>query len=509
MNDKILVLDFGSQYNQLIVRRIRELGVYSELVSHEILATDIIKDQTIKGIILSGGPHSVYDDDSFQIDEHIFDLNIPILGICYGMQLMMYKLGGKVEKSLSHEYGKTDIEITEENPLTKGLEKKLTVWMSHGDIVSKLGNGFIETATSKSTPYVMVKHVDKLLFGIQFHPEVSHTPQGINMLNAFIDLTKAKRTWSMAQFIDFEMHKIKQIVGHKNVILGLSGGVDSSVAAALLDKAIGKQLTCIFVDHGLLRLNEGDEVESYFNKNFNLNFIRVDAKNLFLDRLKNVSDPESKRKIIGQTFIEVFEQEVSKMHHVDFLAQGTLYTDLIESGTKSAQTIKSHHNVGGLPKHMRLSLIEPLNTLFKDEVRVLGVELGLPKTLVNRQPFPGPGLAIRIIGEITDEKIEIVQKSDYILRKVFMDHKLNESVWQYFTVLTPIKTVGVKGDQRSYEYVLAIRAVTSVDGMTADFAHIPFDILATISSQITNEVSGVGRVVYDITSKPPGTIEWE
>ncbi|QWB96092.1 glutamine-hydrolyzing GMP synthase [Mycoplasmatota bacterium] len=509
MNDKIIVLDYGSQYNQLIVRRMRELGVYSELVSHTILAKEIQKDPSIKGIILSGGPHAVYEEDSFQIDADIFNLDIPVLGICYGMQLMMHTLGGKVKKGNHQEYGKTTIHVTLDHPLTNGLNQNLLVWMSHGDIVEKLGKDFIETATSTSTPYVMVKHLNKPLYGIQFHPEVSHTPEGMKMLDAFVNLTHANRTWDMKHFIDQKIDDIKTKVLDKDVILGLSGGVDSSVAAALLDKAIGKQLTCIFVDQGLLRLNEGDEVESYFRRNFNLNFIRVDAKALFLKKLKGVSDPEEKRKIIGNTFIEVFDEEVKKLTDVDFLAQGTLYTDLIESGTKSAQKIKSHHNVGGLPEHMKLSLIEPLNTLFKDEVRVLGLELNLEHALVYRQPFPGPGLAIRIIGDITEDKIRIVQESDAILREVFKQEKLNETIWQYFTVLTSVQTVGVKGDQRSYEYVLAIRAVSSIDGMTADFAYIPYEILSNISSRITNEVSGVGRVVYDITSKPPGTIEWE
>ncbi len=508
MNEKIIVLDFGSQYNQLIVRRIREIGVYSELLPHDT-SVDMLNDDSIKGIILSGGPHSVYDKDSFQVDQKLFDLDIPILGICYGMQLMMYDLGGEVKKGHHHEYGKTLIRVTNEDSLTKNLDKDLTVWMSHGDIVTKLAPGFLETANSKSTPYAMVRHEIKPMFGIQFHPEVTHTDKGMEILEAFVDLTKTTKTWDMSHFVDLEVIDIRSRVGNSNVILGLSGGVDSSVAAALLDLAIGKQLTCIFVDHGLLRLDEGDNVETYFKTNFDLKFIRVDAKQIFLDKLKNISDPEQKRKIIGNAFIEVFENEVNKLKDVDFLAQGTLYTDLIESGTKSAQKIKSHHNVGGLPEYMKLSLIEPLNTLFKDEVRQLGLALNLPKELVFRQPFPGPGLAIRIIGDITEEKIVIVQKSDHILRTVFEEEKLNEYIWQYFTVLTPVKTVGVKGDQRSYDYVLAIRAVTSIDGMTADFAHVPFDILARISSRITNEVSGVGRVVYDITSKPPATIEWE
>lgn len=509
MNDKILVLDFGSQYNQLIVRRIRELGVYSELVPHDISLEVLKQDPSIKGLILSGGPHSVYDQDSFTVPKQLFELDIPILGICYGMQLMAHLLGGYVEGSQHHEFGKTHIDLIDENPLTAGLGKTTSVWMSHGDQVKVLPPFFVCTAKSSATEHVMMRHLARRLFGIQFHPEVTHTEQGLHMLEQFVKLTQASRTWSMTTFIESQVEQIRNTVLDQQVILGLSGGVDSSVAAALLDKAIGKQLTCIFVDHGLLRKNEGQEVADYFKQNFQLNLVVVDAKGLFLEKLKGVENPEDKRKIIGKTFIEVFEAETKKLKNATFLAQGTLYTDLIESGTKHAKTIKSHHNVGGLPKEMNLKLIEPLNTLFKDEVRKLGQALGLPEALVQRQPFPGPGLAIRIIGDVTEEKLKIVADSDQILRDEFLAHGLNQSVWQYFTVLTPIKTVGVKGDNRSYEYVLAIRAVTSIDGMTADFAHIPYDVLSKVSSRITNEVKGGGRVVYDITSKPPGTIEWE
>lgn len=508
MNPKILVIDFGSQYNQLIVRRIRELGVYSELVPHTLSVAQIEADDSIVGIVLSGGPHSVYDTDSFTVDSKLFSLNLPILGICYGMQLMTHLLGGSVQEGLTHEFGKTQIEMTGLNPLTAGLSKS-SVWMSHGDQVSKLPPNFISTAKSDHTPHVIIRHLDKPLFGIQFHPEVTHTDDGTFMLDQFVSLTGAKNTWSMRHFIEDQISHIQQTVQDQTVILGLSGGVDSSVAAALLDKAIGKQLYCIFVDHGLLRKHEAELVESYFRANFQFNFIVVHAKDLFLSKLKGVNDPETKRKIIGKTFIEVFEAETKKLDDATFLAQGTLYTDLIESGTKQAKTIKSHHNVGGLPKEMNLKLIEPLNTLFKDEVRVLGHTLGLPDEIINRQPFPGPGLAIRIIGEVTEEKLKMVSDSDLILRDTFLEFGLNQSVWQYFTVLTPIQTVGVKGDNRSYEYVLAIRAVTSIDGMTADFAHIPYEVLSLVSSRITNTVKGIGRVVYDITSKPPGTIEWE
>jgi GMP synthase (glutamine-hydrolysing) len=509
MTDKIIVLDFGSQYNQLIVRRIRELGVYSELVPHDISLEVLKQDPSINGLILSGGPHSVYDQDSFTVPKQLFELDIPILGICYGMQLMAHLLGGYVEGSQHHEFGKTHIDLIDENPLTAGLGKTTSVWMSHGDQVKVLPPFFVCTAKSSTTEHVMMRHLARRLFGIQFHPEVTHTEQGLHMLEQFVKLTQASRTWSMTTFIESQVEQIRNTVLDQQVILGLSGGVDSSVAAALLDKAIGKQLTCIFVDHGLLRKNEGQEVADYFKQNFQLNLVVVDAKGLFLEKLKGVENPEDKRKIIGKTFIEVFEAETKKLKNATFLAQGTLYTDLIESGTKHAKTIKSHHNVGGLPKEMNLKLIEPLNTLFKDEVRKLGQALGLPEALVQRQPFPGPGLAIRIIGDVTEEKIKIVADSDQILRDEFLTHGLNQSVWQYFTVLKPIKTGGVKGDNRSYEYVLAIRAVTSIDGMTADFAHIPYDVLSKVSSRITNEIEGVGRVVYDITSKPPGTIEWE
>ncbi|MFC2949484.1 glutamine-hydrolyzing GMP synthase [Virgibacillus sediminis] len=508
-NDMILVLDFGSQYNQLITRRIREFGVYSELHSHKLTA-ETIKKMNPKGIILSGGPHSVYDENSFRCDKEIFDLGIPILGICYGMQLMALHYGGKVEKALNREYGKAMIDADTDTALFKNAPENQSVWMSHGDKVMEAPASFKVDATSPSTPIAAMSNKEKNLYGVQFHPEVRHTEYGNQLLQQFVnDVCDTTGDWTIENFIELETEKIQQKVGDRKVLCALSGGVDSSVVAALIHKAIGDQLTCIFVDHGLLRKNEADDVMKVFAEDFNMNIIKVDAKDRFLSKLQGVDDPEKKRKIIGNEFIYVFDDEAGKLKDIDFLAQGTLYTDIIESGTETAQTIKSHHNVGGLPEDMQFELIEPLNTLFKDEVRELGTQLGIPDHIVWRQPFPGPGLAIRVLGEVTEEKLEIVRESDAILREEIAAAGLDRDIWQYFTVLPNIKSVGVMGDSRTYDYTIGIRAVTSIDGMTSDWARIPWDVLGKISTRIVNDVQHINRVVYDVTSKPPATIEWE
>ncbi|RST89219.1 GMP synthase (glutamine-hydrolyzing) [Vagococcus humatus] len=508
--EKIIVLDFGSQYNQLITRRIREFGVFSELLSHKISAQEI-KEMNPKGIIFSGGPNSVYDDNAFKIDPEIFELGIPILGICYGMQLMTQHFGGKVESASKREYGQAFINITSQEALLfQDLPEKQQVWMSHGDLVTEVPAGFEVVATSQDCPIAAMQQLDKKFFAVQFHPEVRHSEYGNDLLRHFaFDICGCKGDWSMGNFIDMEINKIRQIVGDKKVLLALSGGVDSSVVGVLLQKAIGDQLTCIFVDHGLLRKNEADQVMESLGGKFGLNIIKVDAQKRFLDKLQGVSDPEQKRKIIGNEFIYVFDDEAAKLDGIDFLAQGTLYTDVIESGTDTAQVIKSHHNVGGLPEDMQFQLIEPLNTLFKDEVRALGTELGMPDSIVWRQPFPGPGLGIRVLGEVTEDKLEIVRESDAILREEIVKAGLDRDIWQYFTVLPGIRSVGVMGDGRTYDYTIGIRAITSIDGMTADFARIDWDVLQKISVRIVNEVDHVNRIVYDITSKPPATVEWE
>lgn len=508
--DKIIVLDFGSQYNQLITRRLRDFGIYSELLSHKLTA-DEIKEINPKGIIFSGGPNSVYDPNAFKVDPEIFKLGIPILGICYGMQLMSYDLGGKVEKADNSEYGRADIEVLDDEAvLFKGLPKKQYVWMSHGDLVTQAPAGFEVTATSKNCPIASIADNDRKFYGVQFHPEVRNSEYGLDILRRFaFDVCGSKANWTMDDFIDMQIDEIRKEVGDKKVILGLSGGVDSSVTAVLIHKAIGDQLTCIFVDHGLLRKNEADQVMDALSRDLGVNIIKVDAADRFLGKLEGVTDPEQKRKIIGKEFIEVFNEEAKKIKDADFLAQGTLYTDVIESGTDTAQTIKSHHNVGGLPKKLGFKLIEPLRKLFKDETRELGEKLGIPHELVWRQPFPGPGLGIRVIGEITPEKLEIVRESDAILREEIRKAGLDEEIWQYFTVLPGIRSVGVMGDGRTYDYAVAIRAVTSIDGMTADFAKIPWDVLQKISVRIVNEVDHVNRILYDVTSKPPSTIEYE
>ncbi|MGX7199525.1 glutamine-hydrolyzing GMP synthase [Enterococcus nangangensis] len=511
--EKIIVLDYGSQYNQLITRRIREFGVFSELLSHRISAAEI-KEMAPKGIIFSGGPNSVYDEGAFSVDPAIYELGIPILGICYGMQLMTYDLGGKVEPSTNREYGKAELEVlSDDAKLFVDTPRKQTVWMSHGDKVTAIAPGFECVGTSKDCPYAAVQDVKRNFYGIQFHAEVRHSEYGNDLLRHFaFDVCGCTGDWSMENFIDMQIAKIRATVGDKKVLLGLSGGVDSSVVGVLLQKAIGDQLTSIFVDHGLLRKNEAEQVMDTLGGKFGLNIIKVDAKERFLSKLAGVADPEKKRKIIGNEFVYVFDDEATKLageEGISFLAQGTLYTDVIESGTETAQTIKSHHNVGGLPEDMQFKLIEPLNTLFKDEVRAVGTQLGMPDEIVWRQPFPGPGLGIRVLGEITEEKLEIVRESDYILREEIANAGLDRDIWQYFTVLPGIRSVGVMGDGRTYDYTVGIRAVTSIDGMTADFARIPWDVLQKISVRIVNEVAHVNRIVYDITSKPPATVEWE
>lgn len=513
MADKIIVLDFGSQYNQLIARRIREFGVYSELHPHTISLEEIKAFGDVKGIIFSGGPNSVYDKDAFKCDPAIFEAGIPVLGICYGMQMTHFMNGGSVKACDTKEYGRTEITIDTDSKLFKGLPKKQTVWMSHGDQVESLADGYVKDAHSDTCTFAATSNDEKKIYTLQFHPEVRHSEYGNDILKNFVfEVCQADNSWSMHSFIDMEIEKIRAKVGSDKVLLGLSGGVDSSVVAALLHKAIGDQLICMFIDHGLLRKGEAEGVMETFGREMNVNLVKIDAKERFLSKLAGVSDPEQKRKIIGNEFVYTFDEEVKKLtsgEDIKWLAQGTLYTDVIESGTKTAQTIKSHHNVGGLPEDMQFKLIEPLNTLFKDEVRELGKELGLPEEMVWRQPFPGPGLGIRVLGDITEDKLEIVRESDFILREEVAKAGLQREIWQYFTALTNMRSVGVMGDQRTYDYAVAIRAVTSIDGMTADWAKIPYEVLDVISNRIVNEVKHVNRVVYDITSKPPGTIEFE
>ncbi|MFJ5770963.1 glutamine-hydrolyzing GMP synthase [Psychrobacillus sp. NPDC093180] len=507
--EKIVVLDFGSQYNQLITRRIREFGVYSELHPHTVTAEDL-KKMNATGIIFSGGPNSVYDENAFHIDPAIYEIGVPILGICYGMQLMSQHFGGKVEKASHREYGKAEIDVKNATALFGQLPANQVVWMSHGDHVTVAPEGFEVIATSPSCEVAAMANEAENLYAVQFHPEVRHSIYGIDLLRQFVfDVCHAKGDWTVESFIEMEIEKIRQEVGDKKVLCALSGGVDSSVVAVLIHKAIGDQLTCMFVDHNLLRKDEAEGVMKTFSEGFHMNVIKIDARERFMSKLAGVSDPEKKRKIIGNEFIYVFDDEASKLEGMDFLAQGTLYTDIIESGTATAQTIKSHHNVGGLPEDMQFKLIEPLNTLFKDEVRALGTELGLPDDIVWRQPFPGPGLAIRVLGEVTEEKLEIVRESDAILREEIAKAGLERDIWQYFTVLPDIRSVGVMGDARTYDYAIGIRAVTSIDGMTSDWARIPWDVLEKISVRLVNEVPHINRVLYDVTSKPPATIEWE
>lgn len=507
--EKILIVDFGGQYNQLIARRVRDLYVYSDIVSYKKCGEYIEKNKPI-GIIFTGGPNSVYEENSPKPDMSIFEAGIPILGICYGMQVIAHCLGGSVKKTGKSEFGKTKAELNTDCCLFKGLKKSSTVWMSHIDSVVCLPEGFIPIAGTKNTKNAAMANDEKKMYGIQFHAEVEHSEEGKEVIKNFIyTICGAKGNWNMKSFLAESVEQVKKTVGSGKVLLALSGGVDSSVLAALLNKAVGKNLTCIFVDHGLMRKNEGDEVEAVF-ANTEMNFIRVNAKDRFLNKLNGISDPEQKRKIIGEEFIRVFEEEAKKIGTVDFLAQGTIYADIVESGINGSAVIKSHHNVGGLPKNIGFtSLLEPLRFLFKDEIRLLGKELGLPDYLVYRQPFPGPGLAIRIIGEITEEKLNILRDADAIWRNELEMSGIKKDLSQYFAVLTSNKTVGVMGDFRTYDYTLALRAVKTSDFMTADWVRIPYEILDKVSSRIINEVKGINRIVYDITSKPPATIEWE
>ena len=505
----VVVLDFGGQYNQLIARRVRECSVYCEVLPYQTPLSEILAKQPI-GIIFTGGPNSVYAENAPQVDPLLFEAGVPVLGICYGIQLMAHTLGGHVTSPDSREYGKTHTAYNTECVLFRGLPAEGISWMSHTDYIDRLPEGFSSTAHTSACPTAAMQNPGKKLYGLQFHPEVLHSENGIAMLRNFLyEVCGAVGDWTMGDYARTAIASLREKIGNGKVLLALSGGVDSSVAAALLSKAVGNQLTCIFVDHGLMRKNEGDEVESAFGGR-DLNFVRVDASDRFLGKLSGVCDPEQKRKIIGEEFIRVFEEEAKKIGQVDFLAQGTIYPDVIESGAGEAAVIKSHHNVGGLPDHVDFKeIIEPLRLLFKDETRALGRELGLPDYLVDRQPFPGPGLAIRILGEITREKIAILQDADWIFREEIANAGLTNEIHQYFAVLTNMRSVGVMGDGRTYDYTLALRGVTTTDFMTADWARIPYEILDVISRRIVNEVRGINRIVYDITSKPPATIEWE
>ncbi len=511
--EMVIVIDFGGQYNQLVARRVRECNVYCEIYSYK---TDIekIKAMNPKGIILTGGPNSCYEPGAPSCTDELFNLGIPVLGLCYGAQLMMHVLGGKVEKAPVREYGKTEVMVETSSPLFTDVTPNTICWMSHFDYISKVAPGFDICAHTADCPVAAAENRDKNLYAIQFHPEVLHTQEGTKMLFNFVrGVCGCSGDWKMDAFVENTIKEIRAKVGNGKVLLALSGGVDSSVAAGLLSRAIGKQLTCVFVDHGLLRKNEGDEVEQVFGPNgqFDLNFIRVNAQERYYSKLAGVTEPEQKRKIIGEEFIRVFEEEAKKIGAVDFLAQGTIYPDVVESGLGGeSAVIKSHHNVGGLPDYVDFKeIIEPLRNLFKDEVRKAGLELGIPEKLVFRQPFPGPGLGIRIIGEVTAEKVRIVQDADYIYREEIAKAGLDRSIGQYFAALTNMRSVGVMGDERTYDYAVALRAVNTVDFMTAEAAEIPFDVLQTVMSRIINEVRGVNRVFYDLTSKPPGTIEFE
>ena len=509
-HEAVLVLDFGGQYNQLIARRVREHNVFCEVLPYTV-SIDKIREGGYKGIIFTGGPSSVSAADSPRCDQAVFELGVPILGICYGAQLMSVMLGGQVQRPEKREYGKTDVCVNSASKLFHDVSSETTCWMSHTDHIHEMPEGFSRTAWTDTCPVAGMENTDKNYYAVQFHPEVMHTPEGSKMLSNFLyEICEVSGDWVMSTFVEDSIKKLREKIGDRKVLCALSGGVDSSVAAVMIHKAVGKQLTCIFVDHGLLRKDEGDTVERVFKQQFDMNLIRVNAQKRFLDRLAGITESEQKRKIIGEEFIRVFEEEAKKIGTVDYLVQGTIYPDVIESGVGDAAVIKSHHNVGGLPDDVDFKgIIEPLRDLFKDEVRKAGLELGIPGDLVWRQPFPGPGLAIRVIGDITEEKLFILREADAIFREEVKKNGLGRDIHQYFAVLTGIRSVGVMGDERTYDYTIALRGVTTTDFMTAEWARIPYDVLDIVSRRIVNEVRNVNRIVYDITSKPPATIEWE
>ncbi len=510
----IAILDFGSQYSKIIARKIRESNVYCEVLSHKLTPAEL-KEKNVKGIILSGGPSSVFDTNSPQCQPEIFNSQIPVLGICYGMQLMAHLLGGTVNPGNKHEYGKANLYIDNNFDLFEGLWLEMSIWMSHGDQVTQMPQGFQRLGHTENCSIASIGYPEKKLYGVQFHPEVTHTPKGVELIKNFIlKICHCTPNWTPSSFITTSINSIQKTVGQNKVLLALSGGVDSSTVAALLKKAIGEQLTCMFIDHGFMRKNEAERIKELFSKGFNINLIYINAQDRFFNKVKGITDPEQKRKAIGEEFIRVFEEESQKIaNDFTYLAQGTLYPDVIESGVgdvpETAVTIKTHHNVGGLPDDINFKVIEPLNKLFKDEVRQVGTSLGLPDEIIMRQPFPGPGLAIRILGEVTPERVNVLQEADFIVIDVIKKAGLYKKLWQAFAILLPIKSVGVQGDKRTYSHVCAIRSVTSEDAMTANWAHLPYEVLEEISNRIINEIPDINRVVYDISSKPPATIEWE